>query len=70
MQRKQLTDDVIAALAPKRKRQLYYHAEVRSLAVSVSPKGKKACVVVYHSPSARASAQGRHAQRWGQTRRV
>ena len=35
MERKQLTDDVIAALAPKRKRRLVYDTEVRSLAVSV-----------------------------------
>jgi integrase len=46
MERKQLTDDVIAALAPKRKRRLVYDTEVRSLAVSVSPKGKKVFVVV------------------------
>jgi integrase len=46
MERKQLTDDVIAALAPKRKRRLVYDTEVRSLAVSISPKGKKTFVVV------------------------
>ena len=46
MERKQLTDDVIAALAPKRKRRLVYDTEVRSLAVSVSPKGKRTFVVV------------------------
>jgi integrase len=46
MERKQLTDDVIAALAPKRKRRLVYDSEVRSLAVSISPKGKRTFVVV------------------------
>jgi integrase len=46
MERKQLTDDVIAALTPKRKRRLVYDSEVRSLAVSISPKGKKVFVVV------------------------
>jgi integrase len=46
MERKQLSDDVIAALSPKRKRRLVYDSEVRSLAVSISPKGKKTFVVV------------------------
>ena len=46
MQRKQLTDANIAALAAKRKRYVVYDSEVRSLGVRVSPRGLKTFVVV------------------------
>jgi hypothetical protein len=47
MEHKHLTDELIASVASKRnKRRLVYDSEVRSLAVSVSPKGKKTFVVV------------------------
>jgi integrase len=46
MQRKQLTDDLIAALAAKRKRYVVYDNTIRSLGVRVSPKGKKTFIVV------------------------
>jgi integrase len=59
MERKQLTDDLIAALAPKRKRRLVYDTEVRSLAVSVSPKGKKVFVVVKRLNGAKHASRRR-----------
>jgi integrase len=46
MQRKQLTDASIEALAAKRKRYVVYDSEVRSLAVRVSPRGRKTFIVV------------------------
>jgi integrase len=57
MERKPLTDDVIASLAPKRKRRLVYDTEVRSLAVSISPKGKKVFVVVKRLNGAKHSSR-------------
>ena len=44
--RKQLTDANVEALSAKRKRYVVYDSTVTSLAVRVSPKGKKTFVVV------------------------
>jgi hypothetical protein len=46
MQRKQLTGNLIAALAAKRKRYIVYDSTIRSLGVRISPKGKKTFIVV------------------------
>jgi integrase len=59
MQRKELTDALIASLTPKRKRQLVYDSEVRSLAVSMSPKGKKTFVVVKRLNGAKHASRRR-----------